>query len=538
MTSGRVTADPTTPILDRARAALKAGRVVDCHTIAMTQAARDPHNAEARFLLGVSEAMRGDIRGGVERMRESLGLAPSAECAAHLARYLLLMRLDDEARSVLASAKRCLAAGERAEALTLDTIGCAYARLGAHEDSLPHFAQAVRSDPANSQFRYNHAIALSFVGDVAASEKAFEALLARDPGHARAHHGLAGLQRQTVRRNHIPRLRARLAAARESEDRLLLGYALAKELEDTGAHQDAFACLIETNRAHRSRLAYDGARDAAIFDAIEASWPSFAATPVTRAPTAQPVFIIGMPRTGTTLVDRILSSHPDMVSAGELQAFPLAVKAASGTRTRVILDPETLHQASGKDPGGIGRAYLERAAAHLPGTPDLPDTRFIDKFPGNFLYAGLIAHALPKAPILCLRRHPMDTVVSNFRNLFATTSRYYDYSYDIAEIATYYVRFDRLMRFWQSVLPGRILEIRYEDLVEDQEGTTRRMLAHCGLDWSETCMDFHTNNCPVSTPSAAQVRRPIYRDALDRWRRHEPALEPARRIFEAAGIRV
>jgi hypothetical protein len=132
----------------------------------------------------------------------------------------------------------------------------------------------------------------------------------------------------------------------------------------------------------------------------------------------------------------------------------------------------------------------------------------------------------------------MDTILANFRNLFATGSRYYDYSYDLLDIAAYYARFDRLMAFWRKALPGRILELSYERLVEDQEGESRRLLAHCGLDWSDDCLNFHAHAGAVSTPSAAQVRRPIYRDSVARWRRHSEALAPVRAYLEAQGIAV
>jgi hypothetical protein len=139
---------------------------------------------------------------------------------------------------------------------------------------------------------------------------------------------------------------------------------------------------------------------------------------------------------------------------------------------------------------------------------------------------------------VCLRRHPLDTVLANFRNLFAISSHYYDYSYDLLDIAAYYQRFDRLMARWAALLPGRVFELSYEALVSRQRPETERLLAHCGLDWSDACLSFHANTAPVSTPSAAQVRRPLYRDAVDRWRIHAEALEPARRFLEGHGIRI
>ncbi|MCQ9157006.1 sulfotransferase [Acidomonas methanolica] len=521
-----------TPGLRKARMSLERGRLSETRALAMAELLRTSSSGEARFLLGVSEAMLGNVREGLVHLREATILERSAEYQAQLARWLLLVQRDGEARDALRKAEECLSDGERADAMTRDTMGCVYARLGRHRDSLSHFQAAVSVAPQSGQFRYNHAVALSFVGETVQSERAFEALLARDPGNARAHHGLAGLRRQSAESNHIPRLRAARNATRDPEARLLLGYALSKELEDVGEAQESFRCLLDTNTEHRARISYDFASDAEIFDAIEASWSQFASAPVTAPATQAPIFIIGMPRTGTTLVDRILSSHPEVVSAGELQAFPLAVKAASCSRTRNVLDRDTILHAAGKDLGPIGHSYLDRAAPHVPENA----ARFIDKFPGNFHYAGLIARALPNARIICLRRHPMDTVVSNFKNLFATTSQYYQYSYDLADIARYYVRFDQLMRFWHTAMPRQILDVHYEDLVNDQESATRKILAHCSLPWSEACLTFYDNATPVSTPSAAQVRRPIYRDALARWRRHERELGPALQVFDAAGI--
>jgi hypothetical protein len=409
-------------------------------------------------------------------------------------------------------------------------MGCVYARLGDHAAALVHFTEAVRREPRNIEYRYNQAATFNFLGRTDDADAALEALVALAPGNARAHHLLASLRKQTQAHNHIARLNKTRARAQDGRDRLLLGYALAKELEDVDQPVEALDALCTANAEHRATLPYAFARDAVVFDAVEAAWPLPEAA--SEAPADAPIFVIGMPRTGTTLVDRILSSHPTVESAGELQAMPLAAKKAAGTRTRTVMDAETIAAAAQADMGAIGRDYLEQASHHRRD----PGLRFTDKFPGNYLYAGFIARALPAARIVCLRRNPMDTVLSNFRNLFAVSSRYYDYSYDLLDIAAYYVRFDRLMTQWREALPGRLIEVRYEDLVVDQVGETRRLLAHCGLEWSDDCLSFHTSDAPVSTPSAAQVRRPIYRDSVARWKQHEGVLEPVRRFFERSGI--
>ena len=518
------------PLGPAGRATLERGDVDGTRRLAAGLIAGDTDGAEGYFLLGMADGENGRINDAIRHIEHAVALAPHGEYRAQLARLYTLVRRDGDAAAVLRAAE----AAPPADALGRDTMGCVYARLGDHAAALPHFLVAVDLAPANDQFRYNHAATLSFLGLVEEAEAALEVIVARAPDDARAHHLLAGLRKQTPERNHVGRLRTVHARAAAGPDRLLTGYALAKELEDVGLAEEGFTRLVAVNAAHRARLDYDVARDAAIFDAVEAAWPAISCAPVTHAAAAAPILVIGMPRTGTTLVDRILASHPAVESVGELQALPLAVKAAAGTRTRAVLDADTIASAACCDPGEIGRDYLARAAHHR----RHPERRFVDKFPGNVFYAGIAARALPNAAIVCLRRHPMDTVLANFRNLFAIGSRYYDYSYDLLDIAAYYARFDRLMAFWRAALPGRILEIGYEDLVDDQAGQTRRLLAHCGLDWSAACLTFHTHAGAVSTPSAAQVRRPIYRDSVARWRRHADALEPVRAFLEAQGIAV
>lgn len=511
-----------------ARSALMRGELGVTRQLAATMVEANPGDAEGHFLMGIAESGAGRIHAGIEHIDRAVRLDPRGEYRAHLAKLFTLVRRDGDAAETLRHAERALPS----DALSRDTMGCVYARLGDHAAALPHFAEAVRLEPSSGEYRYNQAVTLNFLGQVEEAEAELELLLEFYPGDARAHHLLSGLRKQTPARNHIERLGRILAATHAGPGRLLLGYALAKELEDLGQPDAALDRLCEVNAAHRRSMRYDFSRDAVAFDAIEGAWPRISRADAGDAAPDAPIFIIGMPRTGTTLVDRIISSHPEVESAGELQAMPLAVKLAAGTRTPTVLDAETIAAAARCDMAGIGRDYLERANHHRRD----PAKRFVDKFPGNFQYAGFIASALPNARIVCLRRHPLDTVLSNFRNLFAVSSRYYDYSYDLLDIAAYYVRFDRLMALWRGALGERLLEVRYEDLVADQVGETRRLLAHCGLAWTDQCLDFHANGAPVATPSAAQVRRPIYGDSVARWKRHADVLEPARRLLEQSGI--
>lgn len=514
----------------QAREALKRGDLPAAAAAAKALAEGRPEQPAGYFLLGMVAAETGQIAKAVPLIQAAAQRGPQAEYLAQLAKLLILLRREGEA----ADAAHEALALEPGDALTLDTIGCVLTRLGDHAASLAPFEAAVALEPGNLEYRYNLAAASGFTGHVEDARAHYEAILAADPGNARAHYALAILSRQTVQAHHVPRLEGALAAARRPEDALRIRYALAKELEDIGEAHDAFRHLSAANAAHKQAIRYDFGQDAAIFDAIEDLFGKGVEALAAGAgnPDFAPIFVVGMPRTGTTLVDRILSSHPDVGSAGELQAMPLAVKQTAGTSSRVVIDPATIAASGSIDPTAIGNAYMARAGHQRP----KGKARFVDKLPANFLYIGHIVRALPKARIVCLRRNPMDTVWSNYKNLFASQSAYYAYSYDLMDTARYYQRFDRLMALWDRLWPGRVLQLGYEALVHDQEIGTRRLLEHCGLSWDPACLAFHENRAAVATPSAAQVRRKLNAEGIGRWKTHAEGMAGVRAFFEAQGI--
>ena len=513
----------------KTRQALQQGDFAAASAAAKELVLKDQSKPTGYFLLGIVAAEVGDMANALALLEAAVQRGPEAEHLAQLARVLSLLHREGDA----ARAARAAYDLKPQEAMTLDTIGCVFTRLGDHEGSLAPFREAVAKAPDNHDYRYNLAAACGFTGKVDEARALYEAILAEEPGNSRVHYALALLARHSAETNHVARLETALEQAGRADDRLRIGYALAKELEDIGDAR-SFTYLKAANDEHKRTIGYDFAQDEAVFDALEQLFrkgegPLFAST---GERSEAPIFVIGMPRTGTTLVDRILSSHPDVGSAGELQAMPVAVKRLAQTRSRKVIDAETVAASGSCDAAAIGRAYLAQAAHQRPQDA----ARFIDKLPANFLYAGHIARALPEARIVCLRRQPMDTIWSNYKNLFASQSAYYAYSYDLLDTARYYARFDRLMHLWEELMPGRILQLGYEELVADQEVQTRRLLAHCGLDWNPACLAFHENRAAVATPSAAQVRRPLNADAIGKWRSHAEGLEPARAWLAGQGI--
>lgn len=435
-------------------------------------------------------------------------------------------------RDAVVAADKALALNP-SDALSLDTLGVIYTQANEHAKAVTLFQRAVDREPARASYRFNLATALTFQGELEASEREYEACLAIDSSYWKAHLALSQLRRQTPTSNHVERLRALLAThPHDLQAQLYANLALAKELEDMQQYPESFTHLSAGKSSHRATRNYSPQRDEALFHALIRDF----AEPLDSTHTGghdsrEPIFVVGMPRSGTTLVDRILSSHSRVHSAGELQAFGLQLKRLSGSRTPPMLDLDTLARARNLDWKRLGICYIDDTR---PGTGHTP--HFIDKLPHNFLYLGHIARALPHAKIVCLRRDPLDTCLSNFRQLFALTSPFYDYSLDILDIGRYYALFDRLMAHWQRVLPGRILEIHYETLVDAQEESTHRLLEFCGLPWESACLRFEHNEAPVATASAVQVRAPLFRSSLRRWKHYEGELETLKSLLQAEGI--
>jgi len=300
-----------------------------------------------------------------------------------------------------------------------------------------------------------------------------------------------------------------------------LHFALAKAYDDVGRRDESFQQLLAGNALKRRQIAYDETATLALFERIQAMFtPELMRTfQGVGEPSSVPLFIVGMPRSGTTLIEQILASHPQVFGAGELRNLEKAVVGIGPTGGPVFAFPEVLGNISGEHLRRLGTRYVSEITRLAPVA-----TRVTDKMPLNFLYAGLIHLALPNAHIIHAVRNPVDTCMSCFSKLF-TYGLYF--TYDLAELGRYYRRYQALMEHWHRVLPpGRILDVRYEDVVADFEGQARRIIVHCGLEWDTRCLAFHETERPVHTASATQVRRPIYSSSIGRWRDCEPLLSP------------
>jgi tetratricopeptide (TPR) repeat protein len=303
-------------------------------------------------------------------------------------------------------------------------------------------------------------------------------------------------------------------------ERTDLHFALGKAYDDLGRHADAAQQLLQGNALKRREISYDAAAVDEVFARIRNVFTQDWLETQQGAghPSATPIFIIGMPRSGTTLVEQILASHPQVFGGGETKYFADAIGEAEAGRG--VLYPDVASTLTGSDFADLGKRYLtESLRLARPGA-----LHVTDKMPSNFLFAGLIHLSLPNATIIHTVRDPVDTCLSCFSKLFTGEL---NYTYDLAELGRYYRQYQLLMAHWKRVLPaGRICDVSYEELVEDVEGQARRLVAHCGLEWDPRCLSFQENDRPVRTASATQVRQPVYKSAVGRWRPYRAFLEP------------
>lgn len=515
------------PNLQRAWAAFEGQRYAEAHAQCMAVLKATPMAAEPYALLGAIALRHNTFDKAADLFARASQLAPTVGgYGASLAQSLLGLNRTDQARAAAVRALG-LAAGDAA---ALDTLGVVFSRLGDQDRAADCFRKAVALAPKNSGYQFNLGWAEQFLGDFAAAEAAYRRAIALEPGMERAYSALVRLAPQTREGNFIRPLERLFNATKDPLRRLAIGHALAKTYEDLKEDAQSLTWLGRAKAGLKDRAQAAARRREPLFEAARRTFPTTAPAKPGH-PSPAPIFVFGLPRTGTTLVERILSSHPQVTSVGETMAFALAARRLSGVASPELIDPMILNRAATADPAVLGAEFL-RAAGQGVRTP-----RFSEKSPLNFLFAGLIHRALPNARLICLRRDPMDSCLANYRQSFATDFAYYDHVYDMAEMARYFVSFDALIAHWRQVLPtDRFTEVSYEAVVADQEAETRRLLAFCGLDWDPACLNFHENAAPVATASAVQVRQPVYATSIARWKRYGDGLEPMAAVLRDAGL--
>ena len=402
--------------------------------------------------------------------------------------------------------------------------------------ALTHYRRALALKPDLADAYNNMGNVLKELGQLEQAQDAYLRAIRLDPTISGVYVNLADSRKFTAGDPHLAAMEA-LAAKSDGlskTDRMQLDFALGKAYGDLKDYRRSFRHLLAGSAAKRSTISYDEAATFALFDRIEAVFTKQLITQKSGDgdPSPMPIFVLGMPRSGTTLIEQIIASHPMVHGAGELMTFNEVVVSVRGPDGNTIPYPEFMPALDEQALLQIGGRYLSEVRKLVPslaspawsGAKPGGSERVTDKMPSNYYFAGLIHLALPNAKIIHSVRDPVDTCVSCFSKLFTAEQ---NHTYDLGELGRYYKRYEQLMAHWHRVLPaGSILDVRYEDVVADLEKMARRIIAYCGLPWDDRCLSFHETDRPVRTASATQVRQPIYKSAIGRWRVYEEELGP------------
>jgi tetratricopeptide (TPR) repeat protein len=403
-------------------------------------------------------------------------------------------------------------------------LGAVHRARGELEESLHSLRSAVAIDPAHALALNDLGVCLLVMGRFDEAESSLRRALDAEPRLAIAHENIARARRfSEADRRQIEFVEAVASAPNQTEaDRTHLHFALGKMWDDLGEHARAFEHFEAGNAlAHkRTRFNVEAGRSF-----LERSRALFDAGFVEKMgalgnPSEMPIFIVGMMRSGTTLVEQILASHPLIYGAGELEYFRTLARQLPERLGGGEPYPECLKSLDAATMDAAANAYLELLGGHMGEA-----TRFTDKNPLNFEHLGLIMLMFPKARVIHCRRNPMDLCLSIY---FQHFSEHLDFAYSFADIAEHYRQYEQFMDHWHSVFPGRIHDVQYEALIADLDSVGRDMLAYLGLAWDENCLEFHRTSRPVGTASHWQVRQPLYTRSVERWRPYEPYLDELR----------
>jgi tetratricopeptide (TPR) repeat protein len=506
------------PTIEAARTALANGDVAATERLCMALVQAAPQNARAWAILAETALIRNRPDAAIASANRAAALAPGDAIARIMQAKTLLAA--GEIVETLRASEAALALVD-ADPEALDSLAALFGLLGRHRQALDLSRRAVAGAPGMAQYLFNLAATERMLGLLAGAETHCDEAIAADPDYALAYYVRSDLRIQSASRNHIAEMEERLAKGGLNwRPETMLRYAAGKECEDIDDHARAFAHADAGAKLWRGHHACDAAAALAEIDRIartqDSAW--LASLAKSRA-AAAPVFVCGLPRTGTTLVERIVASHSAIDSVGETGVF--AIETARALRERKTAGAPDFE------------AIAERYVRTVEGVYAPAEARFVDKTLNHYLYCGLIHAALPNAKIILMERGPMDTAWALYKAHFSAG---FLFSYDLEELADYYVAYRRLVEHWKTTLPAHaVLTVKYEDVVGNLRQQSLRIVEFLGLPWEESTQRFHESRAPSSTASAVQIRRPIYATSIGKWRMHTEALAPFRdRLAKAA----
>jgi len=509
------------PVLLEAATALCDNKLAIAERILKNFLKSAPTNVAAIRMLAEVAARLGRYGDAEILLARCLALAPGFTVARH--NYAIVLHRQNKSQEAIAQVDMLLR-GEPNNPAYRALKGAAFGQIGEYAKAIECYQDVLKQFPNQPKAWMSYGHALKAVGRQADCIAAYKKSIALAPALGEAYWSLANLKTVRFEPQDIDAMKA--FAAREKladEDRYHLHFALGKALEDEGKFAESFEHYAAGNALRRKNISYDAdettdhvRRSKALF-----TREFFAARTGQGSPATDPIFIVGLPRSGSTLIEQIMATHSAVEGTMELPDIIAIARRLSGRKSRSQTSnyPEILANLDADALAKLGSEYLERTQIQR----KLGRPHFIDKMPNNFAHVGLIHLILPKARIIDARRHPLGCCFSVFKQHFA---RGQAFSYEQTELGRYYADYADLMAHFDDVLPGRIHRVLYEDVVNDPEREVRRLLDYCGLPFEEECLHFYRNSRAVRTASSEQVRQPIFREGVDQWRHYEPWLEP------------
>jgi tetratricopeptide (TPR) repeat protein len=516
------------PRLMQAAAALCAGKLAPAESLLREHLKAQPTDVAAIRMLAEVGARLGRYRDSELLLTRAMELAPSFTPARHNLALVLLRQ------GKILESMREIETLRRAEPDSVqfrNLQAAALARLGDYEGALAMYAEVIGEQPREPRLWLSYGHALKTAGRTDEAVKAYREAAKLNPDFGDAYWSLANLKTFRFSAAEMDAMRAALKRDLREDDRFHMHYALGKALEDAGAYEDSFAQYAEGARQRRACVDYDREHTSDQARRIKALFTAqfLSEHRGMGAGARDPIFVIGLPRSGSTLIEQILSSHSMIEGTMELPDIGAIARELGERklRSQPTKYPEVLADLDADQLRALGESYIERT--RIQRRTDKP--MFIDKMPNNWLHAGLIMLILPNAKIIDARRHPMATCFSAFKQHFA---RGQAFTYDLGELGRYYRDYVELMAHFDSVAPGRIYRVQYERLVADTEAEVRAALAYCGVPFEAACLEFYATERAVRTASSEQVRRPIFREGLEQWRHYEPWLGSLREALGPA----
>ncbi|GAA3920008.1 tetratricopeptide repeat-containing sulfotransferase family protein [Luteimonas lutimaris] len=505
---------------------LRKGQIAEAVELAQSIAAAYPDQPQALAFAAEACRLKGDLPAALAWIDKAIAAGGDPQHKIKRAWLLSRMYRRDEIPAFAAQIEKD--AGN--DALVLWQLGKLHYHHNRLRDAIGLYERALAIRGDHPGWRYDLAIARFYSGDFDGAGRELDKVLSATPESGAVLYLRSTLRKQRADNNNVADLEARLEAGfRNPDDKAAALYALAKELEDLGEYGKAFSTLEAGARTKRGTLRYDADQFFETLREIRSMQDADAlAAPAGGHEEEGAIFIVGMPRTGTTLTQRLLLQSGKVKDAGELTDFGYLLTLA--VREQQEADPSLSPVAATLrlDFAGLGRQYMRAARQMADGSP-----MFIDKMPVNYMYCGVIHKALPNARIIHLVRDPLDSCYAIFKTLFFNA---YDFSYDLDELGEYYIAYHRTMQHWREVMPGAILDVRYEDLVTDTEAQARRIYDWCGLEWTPRALEVPDSRMAFATASAVQVREPVHARSVNSSRRHADALAPLAEKLAAAGV--